>query len=361
VGNPPIDSCAYVDANTVFYRSSDGLMSLTGGSVSPMPTSGTSLLWRQTACHGVDPLNVETGRFRIAIDNGMLYMLAPEGDDTSGNVIYRYAAQVSKWSRLVYDQVGQFKSIYNDPDGSLTAGDAAGNLWLLDTGNDDDGNKISINLLTPITDGGSPLAYKESHDFQIHCDTGGDTGTLSLFKDGATTIDPTQYTFSMFTPSVYRHVLTPFGRFLKAQARITGSFNSFALTNFNITYRGRPQHSMKLDTGYLMPQEPGDKIWLQEVEFDANAFGDVTMELWMDDVLTWSTDIDVTDGVRLPYRIPLPRGSKSYNPRLVFYSADSSGEGSVGFECYRVRVRARGTGNQNAGGFSTVYPVGQSA
>lgn len=360
VGNPPIDGCFHVDGNTVFYRSSDGLMALTGGSVTPMPTNGTSLLWRQTDRHGVSALNVETGRFRCAVDNHMFYMLAPEGSTTSSNVIYRYAAQSGKWSRLVFDQVATFRSIYNDPDGSLIAGDSEGNLWLLEDGDLDDGQHIAVTLLTPISDGGNPLAYKEAHDLQIHCDTAGDTGTIYVFKDGSSAAEDTSYEFATPQHSVYRHNMNDLGRFLKLQLRINGEFNRLSLTNFDITYRVRPQHSMKLDTGYLLPEEPGDKIWLQEVEFDANVYGNVTFELWMDDVLSYSEEIVATDGVRTPYRLVLPRGSKSYRPRLVFYSSDSAGEGSVGFECYSVRVRARGTGNQSQRGYLKVWPVGDA-
>lgn len=361
VANPPLDKCVASDGNAIFYRSADGLMSLTGGNLQPMPPAGTSLLWRGMERHGVQGLNITTGRFRCTVDNLMFYILAPEGSETSGNVIYRFSPAVGKWSRLTFPQVDKFYSLYTEPSGALVAGDNAGNLWQLDIGDQDDIYDIPATLLTPVSDGGSPLAYKESHDFQIHCDTGGDTGTLTLFKDGSFNASDPTYSFYTTTPGVYRMNLNSFGRFLKAQIQLTGSFSRFNVSYFDMTYRIRPQHSMKLDTGYLLPPEPGDMIWLQEVEFDANAFGDVTFELWLEDVLAYSTDITVTDSIRTPYRLPLPRGSKAYRPRLVFYSADSSGEGSVGFECYSVRVRARGTGNQgDSRGYYKVWPVGEA-
>jgi len=97
VGNPPIDKSYYVDGNNIIYRSSDGLMLLAGSSLSPLPTSGTSLLWRGQDRHGVRALNTTSGRFRMAIDNFMLYMLAPEGTDASSKVIYRYSFEDKQW------------------------------------------------------------------------------------------------------------------------------------------------------------------------------------------------------------------------------------------------------------------------
>jgi hypothetical protein len=359
IGNPPIDACATVNGNTVIYRSADGLMGLEGGNAAPFPVEGISRLWRGQTCHTIQGLNITTGRFRCAIDNFLFYILAPEGSDTSGNVIYRYSKE-GGWSRLMYPLVDEFLSIYTEPSGALVAGDNDGNLWQLDTGAQDSGSDIQVRLLTPIVDGGNPLVNKEAHDFQIHCDTAGDTGTLTLYKNGSANPETTTYTFATNNPSVYRHNMNAFGRFLKAQLEFTGSFSRLSISHFDMTYRTRPQQAMKLDTGYILPDEPGDIIWLQEVEFDANAFGDVTMELWREDALYNSQNITVTDGVRKPYRLVLPREAKAYRPRIVFYSTDSAGEGDVGFECYSVRVRTRSSGNKGDNPYRQIYPVGNA-
>ena len=79
VGNPPVDLAVVSDGNAVVYRSADGPMMLTGTSLTPVPPAGTSLLWRGQQRHGVEALNIVDGRFRFAIDNHILFMMAPEG------------------------------------------------------------------------------------------------------------------------------------------------------------------------------------------------------------------------------------------------------------------------------------------
>lgn len=79
VANPPVDATIYGDGNTLIYRAADGLWSLAGLTAVPVSSQGTSQLWRGIARHGVNPLDTRYGRFRLAIDNQLLYMLAPEG------------------------------------------------------------------------------------------------------------------------------------------------------------------------------------------------------------------------------------------------------------------------------------------
>jgi len=308
--------------------------------------------------HGIAGINTTTGRFRAAVDDLMLYVLVPEGVGvTSSNTIYRYSTQAQQWSRLVFSQVGSFKSIFKEPNGTLIAGDNLGNLWQLDTGQADNVSDISAYLLTPITDGGQPLARKDAFDLQVHGFTASDTATLELFKDGNTE-SVTTFTYSIPTiGEIYRINASSFASFLKAQIRITGNFNRFTLNNINLTYRIRPQHTMYLDTGYISPSDPGDMTWLYEVEFDANAAEDVTMELYINDVLKSTSSIAVSANIRKPYFVPIARGTKGYRPRLVFYTDSANATGAVGFECYNVRVRMSTSGNQEGSEYRKIYPV----
>ena len=97
--------------------------------------------------------------------------------------------------------------------------------------------------------------------------------------------------------------------------------------------------------------------WLYEVEFDANAAEDVTMELYINDVLKSTSSITVSPNVRKPYFVPLARGTKGYRPRLVFYTDSADAVGAVGFECYNVRVRMSTSGNQEGAEYRKIYPV----
>ena len=362
VGNPPIDSSFHVDGNAVIFRSSDGLMVLSGNSLQALDAADTRLLWRGQARHGVSPLNTATGRFRMTVDNLMLYMLAPEGDDVSGPVIYRYTFSSKQWSRLVYPQVAAWTSISKEPSGNLIAGDSTGNVWQLDIGTQDDGNDIIINVLSPHADAGNPLVYKDAFDLQIHAHTGGKTGTVSLYKDGAP-LSSFDASFQNTGNTVYRLDASSFGRFLRAQFGFVGSFSTFVLQYFNLTHRVRPPHSVYLDTGYVMAGEPGQAAWFNHVEFDANvASANVTMQVWIDDALSYTTTIDTSLHLnkRFPYVVPVPRGTKGRRPRVVFKTAGSPGEGAVGFDCYSVRLKMRGTGNQTGDQYLRLYPIGES-
>lgn len=361
LGNPPVDSMYWVDGNSVIYRSSDGLMMLTGSGVQPIPTNGTSLLWRGQDRHGISALNITTGRFRCAIDNYMLYVIAPEGTDTESNVIYRYSFPSQQWSRLKFTQAGNLRSIFNDPDGSLIAGDDNGTIWLLESGNQDDGEDIYVDVLTPITDGGNPLDTKDPFDLQLHMDSGGDSLTVNVYKDGSSSL-PTSYTAYTNRPEVWRAQADDIGNFIKAQLSITGYASSFVLSGINLTYRKRAQRMVYLDTGYYMSQEPGDYVWMQELEFDANcSSSSFTTEVYFNDALAYSVDTTTSTGIRKVYIIPLPRGSKGSRPRVVFKSSDTSGRGDIGFDAYSVRARVVGSGNQDAGRqYVRMWPSGEA-
>lgn len=354
VGNPPVDAARWVDGNAIIYRSSDGLMLLTGQNLQPIPMAGTGLLWRGFTRHGVAGLNVTGGRFRLCVDDLMLYVLAPEGTATADNIIYRYSTALQQWSRLYYPQVGAFYSLSKKADGTLMAGDDAGNLWALDVGLQDGSSDIPVVLLTPNTDGGAGYSRKDPLDWQIHADTGGTTGTLTLLPDSNTT--STTYDFNNPGDSVYRVDVSDSPAFVHLQIQLSGNFSTFVGKSMNLTFRPRPQHSVHLDTGYILPDDPGDMVWLYEVEFDAIAESTVTMKLYLADRLDSSYTITPTTSVRKPYIVPMPRGKKGKRPRLVFQCAN--GEGSIGFDCYQVRLRMSTSGNQEGASYRTAYPTG---
>lgn len=78
LANPPVDACVTQDGNSIIYHSADGLQNFSGHSLDAVPYVGTGLLWKGYDRHGTDRLNTKAGRFRLAVDNHNLYMLAPE-------------------------------------------------------------------------------------------------------------------------------------------------------------------------------------------------------------------------------------------------------------------------------------------
>lgn len=358
IGTPPVDKANFVDGNSILYRSTDGLIMLASQSLSHVPDEGIRLLWRDQDRHGVSALNIDGGRFRVTVDNKILYMLAPEGATTDGtDVVYRLDLSSGKWSRLLLPD--SVLSIFNEPDGTLIAGTDNGKLLELEYGTGDESENPTVTIWTPYSDGGNPLVRKDACDLQFHANTNGNTATVNVYKDGSAVAVAT-YTFSSTQLQAYRIQSEDIGSFIRAQLRITGTFDSFQLSALNLTYRVRPQHMTYLDTGYLIADEPGDLIWLQEVEIDANSPSDLSLLLYLDDTLYTTESVSVTANVRTVYRVPLPRGSKSRRPRLVVKTTAADAAGEIGFDPYFVRVRERSSGNQASARFKTVWPVGNA-
>lgn len=345
VGNPPVDEAFYTDGNAIVYRAADGLMSLAGVTAVPVTQEGNSLLWRGRTRHGVSALNIETGRFRLAVDNHVLYMLAPEGLTTSGTTnIWRYDTVQNRWYRTTY--AASFYSLHRDPDGRLIAGDSTGNVWLLENGTQDNGADIPIVIRFPSDSGGQPYRRKTAHDLLIEATTGGNDITVEPFLDGATSSanSYTANTVAFYTYHRNVYGLTDFSHIL---FQITGSVSRFMLRSVSLTYRIHPQQRMSMDTGYLLPPGNGDLAWVQEIEVSARSPVNLELVPTFDDVVKDTLTVSVTPNVYSTYRVPLKRGQdKGRKPRFVLRTTNSAAEGNPGFEMEWMRVRFRGTGNQ---------------
>jgi hypothetical protein len=525
VGNPPVDEAVVTDGNSVLYRSIDGPMLLSGVSLTPVPFAGTELLWRDQDRHGIQALNTAYGRFRFAIDNHILFMIAPEGsiytpplleeesinwseltglesdtdsivtktgtsgfgnttaiatkslnsgngyikviatevntqrafgftinntsngdytlidyafflgsdgqlsiyengilvsspgpyqagdelvvDATAGiirykkndillytsavtaqyplaidiafnqlgstlgpltifgswvlfanssDVIWRFNLTKQQWSRTTYPV--SFMSFCRNVNGALMAGTDGGEVWELESGTQDDEANISINFLTPIDDGGDPLARKDPLDLQIHVNTGGAEGTASFYLDGAV-VAADSFAFTTTLSKVYRANILSLGVLLKAQLGITGTFSKFILHAYSLSYRNRVQQVMVLDTGTISPQGTNKITWITEVELDCISPVDLEMDIYLDDTQRGDPlSVEVLPGKRSSYRIPVPRGTKARAPRLVFRTTNTDGADNPGFEPYRVRIKERGTGTATENSFRPVWPVG---
>jgi hypothetical protein len=344
VGNPPVDAAFFTDGNAIVYRAADGLMTLVGASVTPVTQDGVSLLWRGQARHGVEALNIETGRFRLAVDNHILYMLAPEGTATDGtSAIWRYDTTKQRWCRTIY--ASSFYSIHRDPDGRLIAGDSTGNVWLLEDGSQDDGSDIAIDLRTPIVDSGQPLMRKTAHDLVVAANTGGSTVTVSPMLDGSGTASAS-WTAATSGDEEHRQDVYGLADFTRLQLRLTGSFFKFILRALTLSYRSHPQQRMSVDSGYLTPPGNGDIGWIREVEVRVRSGSDLELVPIFDDVAMDAIDIAVTANKYTTYRVTLARGqNKGRMPRILLRTTASADNDNVGFECEWMRIRWKGTGN----------------
>jgi hypothetical protein len=263
-----------------------------------------------------------------------------------------------QWSRLIFPD--PLLSIFNDPDGTLIAGTNNGKVLELEYGTGDDNSvKPTVTILAPFMDGGNPLVRKDAFDLQFHTDTNGNTAAVDVYKDGSVTA-VASYTFSTSQPQAYRIQAEDVGTFVRAQLKVSGTFDEFQLSSMDLTYRVRPQHMTYLDTGYIVADDPADVVWLQEAEVDANSPSDLSVAVYLDDRLYTTQTVTVSPNVRTVYRVPLPRGTKSRRPRLVVRTTAADGAGEVGFDPYFVRVRTRNSGNASGNRFRTVWPAGEA-
>jgi len=350
VANPPVDRSVCVDGNAIIYRSADGLMSLVGASFSPIPDTGMSLLWQNKDRNGIQSFNVSAGRFRLAVDNHNLYMLAPEGDDVDPTACWKWDAVAQEWLRYTYNE--PLLALHREATGRLLAGTADGDVLEIENGQSDNGNPISIYVVTPFDDDSNPRSRKDAADIQIQCDTGGAYGTLNLLKDGSNVASYSQQ-FYCLGPDVFRADARSFGRFLRAQVEITGAFSTFALHSYGLSYRSLPPMVMVLDCGYLTPSDASEVVWPIWAEIDCIASADLILYLYKDDVLHATLPIPVKTGVRSVYRTITPPDTKASRMRAVFVSTNSPGPGNVGFEPYMVRFGYRGSGNVTEMNFVT--------
>jgi hypothetical protein len=356
IGTPPADTAVFVDGNSILYRSTDGLVMLASQGLTHVPDDGIRLLWRGQDRHGVSALNTTGGRFRLTVDGKIMYCLVAEGDTTEGSaVVYRLDMGKGQWSRLVYPD--SLLSIITEPNGTLTAGTTNGKLLELEYGTGDTSEDPAVLVLTPFMAGQNPLVRKDAFDLQFHTDTNGDTATVQVYKDGATTATAS-YTFSTSQPQAYRIQAEDVGAFIRAQLRLTGDFSEFQLSSMNLTYRVRTQHMTYLDTGYIVADDPADVVWLQELEIDANSPSDLEALVYLDDRLYTTQSVPVSSNVRTVYRVPLPRGTKSRRPRIVIRTSAADGAGEIGFDPYMVRIRTRNSGNQSSLRYRQVWPAG---
>ncbi len=362
LASPPVDACVYTDGNSIIYRSSDGLMALSGVSVVPVPAGETSLLWRGQDRHDISALNTSTGRFRLSVDHQIAYLLVTEGTGTTPTALWRYnmGAQSPAWERFTYQDT--LLSIFQCDDGRLLAGTSSGAVLELEKGAQDYDHSntlydIPVNIRWPWLDGGNPLVRKAALDLQIHANTGSDTATVSFYVDGSSTAAAS---FSVLTSmdTVYRCDATGIGNFLHVQPRLTGSFGEFKLRLLNLSFRPMVQHAMVVDTDYIIPPEPNDMVWLQEAEVDCISPSNLTLYMYIDDTLYTTQTVTVSANKRSVYIVPLPRGTKGRRPRAVIKTTASDGAGSIGFECFRVRFREVGSGNFFEVPFQVTQPVG---
>lgn len=356
---PPTSSAFALEGNQIIYMAADGWRAFDGQYSLPVNRDSVDLLYRGYTRHGVSPVNLSTGRFRAALSGGVLNAITPEGaSTTSSTALHRFDSGRKIWRRDTYPH--SMTAIHREPDGTVIFGDTLGFVRTLDTGTQDDSTNIAVVLWTPSDDDGTPSNKKDPYDEFIRINTGGSTATVAHHIGGS----DTQYaSFSVASTGdaadIYKKALktaddSGWAAFRRIQHRITGSFSIFKLYSLNLAYRLRPQERMFVDTGYLDFKGDGDLVWLRELILKVDSPNNLTVKVYMDDVLASLNTLTVTANAARPYTIQLKdslgtspgREIKGYQPRITIETTNSAGVSDIGFETYWLKVKYRPSGNK---------------
>lgn len=277
IDHPPVSAAFAVEGAALVYLASDGWRGLDGYSSTHL-VGATSLLYKGHTRHGVGPVNVETGRFRVALSKGQLVAITPEGSDTaSSSVLYRYVFALKQWYRHTYDAA--WRSLTREPDGTLLAGDTDGNVWTLDTETDgDDGEPIDVEVWTKVDDLGDPFRTKMPSDLHLQVDTGGDTLTVAVHQDGS---DTSALTDSVSTSALEGDVvsLSDLSASRHLSARLTGAMTTFRLGAVGWSVVPQPLGVLTYDSG---PLDAGSAefMWLRAIRLQVLGASDLTVTLY---------------------------------------------------------------------------------
>lgn len=336
IGNPPISPAIAQEGNTLVYLASDGWRIFTGTDSAPV-RGDTDLLWRGYTRHGVSPINVSgsTARFKAAISKGVLSAITPEGSNTTySSVLHRLSIAQQRWYRHVYSP--SWRSIYREPDGTLIAGDNAGFVWVLDSGTQDDGADIPIEIWSPIDDNDQPYTPKVPLMHRVRLNTGGAAASIDLHLDGSSVSSKTVST-SQSSMGTAESSVAGLQTFKQIQHRITGSFSVFKLMDLWLDYKDRPigryVWDLDIDTGTQ------DLTWIREVRIKVLAGGLLTITPYFDGTAFpayTATPVSTVDPVIVP--VPVGREYKGRTPRLVVTS-------TYEFFPYWAEILYRGSGN----------------
>lgn len=299
IDNPPRNEAVAQEGSLLCYMAADGWRAFTGAG-SQLLVGNTSLLYRGQDRHGIEAVNIATGRFRAAIAKSQLAAITPEGDfAASSTVQYRYSFTKQRWYRFTY--APNWLSIFREPDGTLIAGDDAGTVWTLDVGDSDDTGLIPVTIWTPCDGDGNSHIPKEVTALSIGGDTGGNNLTVDIHLDESEDSAFSEGRVVSFTdPAAYN--IHELALCHLIQLRLTGNFNRFRLSSYIVNYVGLPLASRAWDSG---PMDIGqqDLVWIRRIRLKARAGGTITVTPYFDgiafDPVTVAPDASEIDRVTL--------------------------------------------------------------
>lgn len=337
IPHPPISRAFAQQGDVLCYLAADGWRLFTGQGSASL-SRDTELLYKGYTRWLVSPVNISnlSSKFKAAIGKNQLLAITPEGTNTiKSTVIYRYDFAKQRWYRHVYPF--SMRAITRQPDGSILVGSDDGFIHKLDSGLTDTGAYIPITVWTINDNDGTPENKKDADQYFIHLNTGGQQATVNFHTDESVASQVTLSPTGNEGATTFFADLTALPVFRAIHQRITGSFNTFLLYEYAITYRIRPRTRLVWDTGPAFDQDT-DFIWLRQFRLKAIAASNLTVTPYFEDIAEAAQTITVSAGRTRIYPVYLGR---SINGRLLRFRVTSTSQ----FEPYWIQIFYRASGN----------------
>ena len=260
---PPISYDASASGNAVFYLAADGWRSMDGvGNCTALTPTNTDRLYRGIECYGYS-VNVQvvagTVRFPCTLARNKLWC------SITGESRMEVLDPVRQYWRNFSIGKGDCTALCSTQDGNILgffASDKTLRILDVQTNLEIDGTGLqTVNILSPVFDGGTPKQRHEFYTIKVRLETGSEQElTVALLHENGTT-----YTIGSVTSNglVSEQVLdveqanVPLGRYW--QFVFSGSFSIFSFEDVQIEFDTRP---VQLTHLHLLPtdfEHPGRK------------------------------------------------------------------------------------------------------
>jgi hypothetical protein len=353
IEGPPISSFVAQDGGVVAYHSADGIRILAGAGSTPINWNLDLLIQGYTRHGTTINFSPASGRLSGGFDFGRLYI-----NLGGSNFIYVADFKSHQWRRETYNQA--FNRLYREPDGSMVAGDSTGRAWQLITQDQGDvsgsgiggsglGTAIPIIFWSGDDDDGKVVQFKEAFDWRAELDTGARFANVELWLD-----DQVGPLLSVIRTGVagYGAVQQTLGSnplmrpFRKIQHRITGSFYTFKMGMYAVSYRPRPIPMLYWDSSFLNFGTQ-DYVWLRELKFEGRSPFNLRVRVKFAGVTAVDTTIVVgTANVESIWPVNLGPEVKGRLPLIILEPALGSDltNPNSGFEPYFMQMKWKGSG-----------------
>ncbi len=347
---PPLTNFYAQEGNKLVYLAADGFRVFEGLSSTPL-RGAVDLLFQELTRYGVNPPNLGSapGRFKGGIRNNKLYVMVPESTPSNTiGAVYVLNLSSGAWYRFVYPTKQYI--LYREPDGQLLTGDDHGTIFQLEanTGVGDQilgggYQAIPVVWYTKSHDGSAPLNFKEPEDFRMYGFESDVPATINLHSD------ENEVAFKTLTiqAGALLQEATSNQSFRRCQMRLTGSFKSFKVRSWTITYRRRPAPRVFWDSGYIRIGHQ-KLVHARKMIIMMRVQGWVDLKIYFDDELVTTEVIDAVVTVGTPvltmHQVDFEREVWGRQIRITMQTQSNFDSGA--FEPYWAEVYFKTSGNE---------------